>query len=125
MFIVSYSATEKMLRVRDLDRETRYYSVLDGKEISGSDAEDWKLISPSKGVYKVGKKQFRLYDNICQRGTMRLYGRHIEDKGFYLWWENIGASAHLNPHPMELPIRESIMDDSPVMWVPLVQGEVR
>ncbi|MFW5500615.1 MULTISPECIES: WD40 repeat domain-containing protein [unclassified Maridesulfovibrio] len=125
MFIVSYSATEKMLRVRDLDRETRYYSVLDGKEISGSDAEDWKLISPSKGVYKVGKKQFRLYDNICQRGTMRLYGRHIEDKGFYLWWENIGSPAHLNPHPMELPIRESIMDDSPVMWVPLVQGEVR
>ncbi|ACS78084.1 WD40 repeat domain-containing protein [Maridesulfovibrio salexigens] len=125
MFIVSYSATEKMLRVRDLDRETRYYSVLDGKEISGSDAEDWKFISPSKGVYKVGKKQFRLYDIVCQRGTMRLYGRHLEDKEFYLWWENVGAPAQLNPHPMELPIRESILDDSPAMWVPLVQGEVR
>ncbi|WP_320173694.1 WD40 repeat domain-containing protein [Maridesulfovibrio sp.] len=125
MFIVSYSATEKLLRVRDLDRETRYYSVLDGKEISGTDAEDWKVISPSKGVYNVGKKQFRLYDMVCQKGTMRLYGRHLEDKGFYLWWENVGATAYLNPHPMELPVRESILDDSPAMWVPLIQGEVR
>ncbi|WP_421903984.1 WD40 repeat domain-containing protein [Maridesulfovibrio sp.] len=125
MFIVSYSATEKLLRVRDLDRETRYYSVLDGKEITGSVAEDWKLISPSKGVYTIGGKQFRLYDIVCQKGTMRLYGRHIEDKGFYLWWENVGAPKNLNPHPMELPVRESMLADKPVMWVPLVEGEVR
>ncbi|TIH14693.1 WD40 repeat domain-containing protein [Marinifilum sp. JC120] len=125
MFIVSYSAAEKLLRVRDLDRETRYYSVLDGKEIAGSEADDWKLISPSKGVYKVGDKLFRLYDLVCQRGTMRLYGRHIGDKGFYLWWENVGSVTRINPHPMELPIRESVLADSPALWVPLIEGEVR
>ncbi|WP_415715369.1 WD40 repeat domain-containing protein [Maridesulfovibrio sp.] len=125
MFIVSYSATEKLLRVRDLDRKTRYYSVLDGKEIAGSEADDWKFISARKGVYKVGKKLFRLYDLVCQRGTMRLYGRHIKDKGFYLWWEETGTPNRLNPHPMELPIRESVLADSPALWVPLVEGEVR
>lgn len=125
MFIVSYSGAEKLLRVRDLDRKTRYYSTLDGKEIAGSDADDWKLISPSKGVYKAGKKLFRLYDLVCQRGTMRLSCRYLEGKGFYLWWENAGGAANLNSHPMELPIRESVMADSPVLWVPLIEGEVR
>ncbi len=125
MFIVSYSAAEKLLRVRDLDRKTRYYSVLDGKEIAGADADDWKLISSSKGVYNVGKKSFRLYDPVYQQGTMRLYGRYIEGKGFYLWWENLSSHKNKNPHPMELPVRESILADSPALWVPLVEGEVR
>ncbi len=124
MFIVSYSATQKLLRVRDLDRKTRYYSTLDGKEITESEADDWKLISPSKGVYKAGKKLFRLYDLVCQQGTMLLYGRYIKDR-FYLWWEEAGNNAHLMLHPMELPIRESVLADSPALWVPLIEDELK
>ena len=125
MFIVSYSESKKLLRVRDLDRETRYYSVLDGKEISGAEADDWTLISARKGVYKAGKKKFRLYDLICQRGTMLLYGRHIEGKGFYLWWENSGRTGRQDPHPLELPIRKSVLAGSPAEWVPLTEDELK
>lgn len=125
MFIVSYSATEKLLRVRDLDGETRYYSILDGKEISKIEADDWKMISSKKAVYKAGKQSFRLYDPVFQNGIQRLYSRHIEGKGFYLWWEQAGNYAKRNPHPMELPVRETILADKPALWVPLIEGEIR
>lgn len=125
LFIVSHSVKEKLLRVRDLDGETRYYSTLDGKEFSGSKATDWKIISPENGVYKVGKASFRLYDLVCQKGALRLNGRHIEGKGFYLWWEQTIDVADLNPHPMELPVRESMLADKPALWVPLIEGAIR
>lgn len=125
MFIVSYSAKEKLIRVRDLDSKTRYYSTLDGKEFSEINASDWKLISPKNGVYKAGKKSFRFFDLVCQKGIEKLYCRYIDGKGFYLWWRQAGNVADLNPHPMELPVRESILADQPAVWTPLVQGEIR
>ncbi|WP_432738575.1 WD40 repeat domain-containing protein [Maridesulfovibrio sp. FT414] len=125
MFIVSHSAKEKLLRVRDLDGETRYYSTLDGKEFTGAKAEDWKLISPRKGLYQAGKASFRLYDPVFKKGTLLLYCRHIEGKGFYLWWEQEPGAGKINHHPMELPVRESMLADRPALWVPLVEGEIR
>ncbi|CCO23001.1 WD40 repeat domain-containing protein [Maridesulfovibrio hydrothermalis] len=125
LFIVSHSAKEKLLRVRDLDGKTRYYSTLDGKEISEASAADWKMVSAKNGVYKVGKARFRLYDPVYQKGIQRLYCRHIEGLGFYLWWEQVGRFGNHNPHPMELPVRESILADKPALWVPLIEGEIR
>ncbi|WP_027720579.1 WD40 repeat domain-containing protein [Maridesulfovibrio zosterae] len=125
MFIVSQSVKEKLLRVRDLDGETRYYSTLDGKKNIEIDTDDWKMISPKKGVYTVGRSSFRLYDPVCQKGSQMLYSRYIEGKGFYLWWELAGNYAKKNPHPMELPIRETILADKPAQWVPLVEGKIR
>ncbi|SDK45646.1 hypothetical protein SAMN05660337_0506 [Maridesulfovibrio ferrireducens] len=125
LFIVSYSAKEKLFRVRDLDSKTRYYSALDGKEFSEIKTSDWKFISPKNGVYKAGKALFRLYDLVCQKGAQKLYCRHIEGKGFYLWWQQAGDVVDRIPHPMELPVRESILADQPAIWTPLIQGEIR
>ncbi|WP_291330086.1 WD40 repeat domain-containing protein [Desulfovibrio sp. UCD-KL4C] len=124
MFIVSYSAKEKLIRVRDLDSKTRYYSTLDGKEFSEIKTSDWKLVSPKNGIYKASKKSFRFFDSVCQKGIQRLYCRYIDGKGFYLWWRQAVDVADLNPHPMELPIRECILADQPAVWTPLIQGEI-
>ncbi len=72
MFIVSHSVKEKLLRVRDLDGETRYYSTLDGKKISGTEAGDWKMISPKKGMYKAGKK-ISVYMILCVRKAYKCF----------------------------------------------------
>lgn len=125
MFIVSCSVKEKLLRVRDLDGETRYYSTLDGKECSSGEADDWEVITPKKGVYSSGKDSFRLYDRVFQKGLQALYCRHIEGRGFYLWWSQTSKYAKRNAHPLELPVRESILADQPVLWVPLIEGEIR
>ncbi len=125
MFIVSHSVKEKLLRVRDLDGETRYYSTLDGKECSGEKADDWKVTIPRKGVYKVGEASYRLYDKVFQKGMQLLNCRHIEGRGFYLWWEQSSRYANMNPHPLELPIRESMLADRQALWVPLIEGEIR
>ncbi len=125
MFIVSYSGTNKMLRVRDLDSKTRYYSTLDGKEFSEVKGSDWKLVNPKNGIYNAGKGTFRLYDEVCQRGALKLYCRYLEGKGFYLWWVQTGSVVNSLPHPMELPIRDSILANEPAIWIPLIQGEIR
>ncbi|WP_320171533.1 WD40 repeat domain-containing protein [Maridesulfovibrio sp.] len=124
MFIVSHSVKKKLLRVRDLDGITRYYSMLDGKEFPDGHADDWKLVTPRKGVYKIGAGSYRLYDPVYQKGTQRLYCRYIAGKGFYLWWEPVAGYKNFNPHPMKLPVRECVLAKSTVEWVPLVEGEI-
>lgn len=125
MLIISCSVKEKLLRVRDLDRETRYYSILDGKECPEVPADDWKVLTPKKGICRVGKMRFRLYDPVYQKGTQLLYCRYIEGRGFYLWWDQDGRYANINPHPMSLPVRKNIMAEKPAVWVPLIQDEIR
>lgn len=125
LFIVAYSEEAKLLRVRDLDGETRYYSILDGKEFTEVKTSDWEVVSARNGVYKVGKYAFKLYDMVCQVGIQRLYCRHLPGEGFFLWWEEAPDAVNRNPHPMELPVRKSMLASRKPLWVPLVQGNIR
>lgn len=125
LFIVSYSKEAQMLRVRDLDHTTKYYSVLDGKEFGKVKSSDWEVVSAPDGVYKIGESKFKLFDMVYQKGPQRLYCRYIDGKGFYLWWDEAPNSVIENLHPMELPIRRSILADTKLEWIPLKKGNIQ
>lgn len=124
LLIVSYSKEAKLLRIRDLDHQTRYYSILDGKEFTDVKTSDWEVVSERNGVYKAGKYSFKFYDFVCQKGIQRLYCRHLPNGVFYLWWEEASTVADSNPHPMALPIRKSVLASEKPVWIPLKQGQI-
>lgn len=122
--ILSHSPSLGLLRLRDLDGETRYYSAASGDPAPAPsrEGEDWTLQYAKDGKYAVKDLEFRAYDPVCQSGYLRLNCRFIPGKGYFLWWQGQSASREWNPRPMHLPVRASLRADQEPEWIDLYGG---
>ncbi len=123
-FILSHSPSLGLLRLRDLDGETRYYSATSGDPAPepSREGQDWVLQYAKDGLYAVQDHEFRAFDPVCQSGYQRLYCRFIPGKGYFLWWQGQAVSRDWNPRPMHLPVRGSLRADQEPAWIDLHGG---
>lgn len=127
MIFLSQSPSKGVLRVRDLDREYRYYDWNTGESLGQEtvEAEDWTLVPEVKnGYYRIRGRLFRMADPVYQDEHQRLNCRYVQDKGFFLWWEEMGEPMMANPYPMHLPVRRNLRANATITWQDLHQGEL-
>lgn len=125
-FLLSHSASLGLLRLRDLDGETRYFSVHTGEPAQApvQDSPDWALATGKAGVFQVNGQEFKVYDPVCQVGYLRLLCRYIPKKGFFIWWQGMESQNSFNIRPMHLPVRTSLKADSEPAWKDLYSGDL-
>lgn len=125
--ILSLSQRLGLVRLRDLDGQTRYYSARTGEpDLAAASAApengDWVLLDGVNGQYRFGEQGFQLYDQVFQSGFQRLFSRYIPGKGFFLWWRSTEKPAQFNPRPMHLPVRRTVLAGPEPEWKNLYEG---
>ncbi len=121
-----FSRELDMFKVQDLDGRTRYYDAADGAQTPAApvnaDKADWAPASFDEAyATEVEDRTYVFADPVFQTHRMRLFCRHVEGRGFYLWWRDAGQVRPANPRPGELPVRLSIAEGSPVEWRAIIK----
>ena len=118
-FRVDFSPGQKLVRVRDIDRETRFYG-LDGNPAGKAEAADFEAVPVDPdGRFQLKDRKFALAERIFQKEHVELMCRFIPGKGYFLWWKNAPRPIEFNPKPGELPRRSGISAGEPVVWTPV------
>lgn len=118
-FEVAHSPGRKIIRVRDLDGQTRFYG-LDGQPTAGGEAPDYEPVATDpEGRFQVKGRQYVLADRIFQKEHVQLNCRLIPGQGSFLWWTAAPRPQEFNPRPDFLPLRRTLSPDESVTWTPI------
>jgi hypothetical protein len=116
---VEFSPGQKLVRVRDIDRETRFYG-LDGNPAAKSESPDFEPVPVDPdGRFQIKDRKFALAERIFQKEHAELLCRFLPGKGYFLWWKNAPRPMEFNPKPGELPRRTGISANEPAVWTPV------
>lgn len=119
------SASERLLRVRDVDGRTRCYCAADGlvREPEQCTGEDWEeLAVDAAGRFQWGRVEYALADPVLMRAGRVLYCRYLPEDRFFLWWNHAGHDANevnAEQAPGMFPVRESLRLEIPPAWTPM------
>jgi hypothetical protein len=86
--LLEWSPKNNSLRLRDVDRQVRYYDAKTGRTSSQVFAEDWTAIPiDANGAAHVGGREFRIYDTLAGTGgaDSRIYCRAVSREWVMLW----------------------------------------
>ncbi|MGE4291731.1 MAG: WD40 repeat domain-containing protein [Desulfovibrio sp.] len=119
-FEVAYSASRGLIRVLDLDGQTRQYDRATGREVPGVCASDWQpLRTNEKGNFCIDKQCYMLTDRAFQWDHDVLLCRSVPGVGWFLWWVKSEQPDQFSPLPDHLPERETLRADEAVEWTPV------
>jgi hypothetical protein len=114
-----YCPENGLIRVKDIDRKTRFYDPQSGKLLH-ADPEEVKDCKPlpmgATWSFTHEQKSYKLADVVYQKGDLRLMCRWLEGKGYFLWWNTAPQERMFDPHPGSLPQRKNILASSAVNW---------
>lgn len=123
---VDRSASARIIRVRDVDGEVRFYSEETGTPLKAEpDLADWKRVTLERDYdFSFRGRDFSLAEPVAQREFQRLYCRYIPSKGYFLWWKKVARPDDYFKSRGMLPRRNGISLQAPLKWTPIDNGQV-
>lgn len=119
VFHVFVNKDVNLLMVEDMDGMVRHYDLLQGRPVpKPAQGGAWTPVEVSKaGEFSVDGRKYALAVKAAQWEHLQLNCRSLQNGRFVLWWSQSLRPAEFDPHPGMLPVRESILADSPPNWV--------
>jgi hypothetical protein len=121
VFRVFVNKDAELLMVEDMDGEVRHYDLRQGRFVrKPTQGGVWTPVAVSNaGEFTVEGRKYALAAKAAQWEHLQLNCRSLQAGRFLLWWSESPRPAEFDPHPGMLPVRESLLAESPLSWTPI------